>query len=214
MAVYSVHINSAAYIAVMPVLLVMDTRGGGLQDQFDTAAPGVVKVVKKGGADISTLLKLANRVAVREKGKYNVIIIAGGICSITKLNRARKVKLRFKTTSKLIDDVSEKLKVGLGLLRLEYPRSRVIVTPNVGMDIGRYNGAKPKNKVQRKLNRMVTAMNKLLIDSNSQGSKVPWISKKVHACKSHHAWSHKYKHLSDGCHFNAAMKKCCRTGNL
>ena len=190
----------------MPVLLVMDSRGGGLQERFDSAAPGVVTVQTKGGADISTILKIANRIAVREKGKYNVIIIAGGICSITKLNRARKVKLRFKTVSKLIEDVSDKLKRGLRLLRLDNPQSRVIVAPTVGIDIGKYNGIKPKKKIQRKLNRMVVAVNKLLIDSNVQGSKVPWISKRVHACKGRHAWSHKYKHLHDGCHFDADMK--------
>ena len=184
----------------------MDSRGGGLQERFDIMAPGVVRVETKGGADIPTLLKIANRIAVREKGKYNIVIIAGGICSITKLNKARKVKLRFNTTSKLIEDVSVKLKTGLRLLRLDNPHSKVIVAPTVGIDIRRYNGIKPKKKTQRKLNRMVMAVNKLLIDSNVKGAKVPWISKKVHACKGHHTWSHKYKHLSDGCHFSAAMK--------
>ena len=190
----------------MPVLLVMDSRGRGLQKRFDVSAPGIVKVEIKKGGNISTLLKIANRISVREKGKYKVIFIAGGICSITKLNRARRVKLKFCTTTKLIEDVSTQLKLGLGLLRGDNPQSKVIVAPTVGIDIGKYNGNKPKTKVQRKLNRMVVAVNKLLINSNEPGSKIPWISKKVHACKGRHTWSHKYKHLRDGCHFSPAMK--------
>ena len=190
----------------MPVLLVMDSRGKGLQELFDVTAPGIVSVVSERGGDIPTLLKIANRKSVREKGKFNVIIIAGGICSITKLNKKRKAKLRYKSTIKLIGNVTEKLKTGLKILRGDNPKARVIVTPTVGIDLERYNDTIPLRKTQRKLNRMVTAMNQVLINSNEPGSKVPWISKKVHACKGRRTWSHKYKYLSDGCHFGPDMK--------
>ena len=112
----------------------------------------------------------------------------------------------FKTIAKLKEDISNKLKRGLRLLRLDNHKSKVIVAPTIGIDIAKYNGVKTKRKIQRKLNRMVVAVNKLLINSNEPGAKVPWISKRVHACKGNSAWSHKYKHLSDGCHFNASMK--------
>ena len=74
----------------MPVLLVMDSRGRGLQKRFDRTAPGIFTVIMKKGGSISTLLKIANRHAVRAEGKFNIIIIAGGICSITKLNNAKQ----------------------------------------------------------------------------------------------------------------------------
>ena len=190
----------------MLVLLVMDSRGKGLQKRFDIAAPGVMSVVIKNGGDIPTLLKIANRVAVREKGKYNTIIIAGGICSITKLNRKRQAKLRFQTTKSLIEYVSERIKISLQLLRGDNPKAKVIVSPTIGIELETYNGTPAPRKTQRKLNRMVTAMNKMLIDNNEPGSRVPWISKLVHACKGRGKWSHKYKFLNDGCHFGPKLK--------
>ena len=190
----------------MPVLLVMDSRGKGLQKRFELTAPGVVTVVIENGGDIPTLLKIANRKSVREKGKYNTIIIAGGICSITKLNKKRKAKLRYKTTTKLIENIKGRIEVGLQLLRGDNPKAKVIMAPTVGADLEVYNGTSALSKTQRKLNRMVTALNKVLIHSNEPGSKIPWISKKIHACKGRRAWSHKYKFLSDGCHFGSNMK--------
>ena len=190
----------------MPVLLVMDSRGKGLQKRFDITAPGVVTVVIKKGGDISTLLEIANRRAVRDEVSYNTIIIAGGICSITKLNRKRQAKLRYKTIKKLTEHVNERLRIGLRNIRGDNPKARVIIAPTVGLDLNTYNGTVTNRKSQRKLNRMVTAMNKLFIDCNEPGSKIPWISKKIHACKGRHTWSHKYKYLSDGCHFGEGMK--------
>ena len=58
----------------MSVLMVVDSRGKGLQKRFDVTAPDIVTVVIEKGGDIPTLLKIANRMAVREEGKYNVII--------------------------------------------------------------------------------------------------------------------------------------------
>ena len=190
----------------MPVLLVMDSRGKGLQRRFNELAPGIVSVKIQNGGDIPTLLKVANRIAVRDEGKFNIIIVAGGICSITKLNKRRHAKLRYKTKKSMLENISVQLKIGLTNLRGDNPKARVIVAPTVGIDFERYNGVITSRKTQKKLNRMVTALNKMLIDSNVPGSKVPWISKKVHACKGHRTWSHKYKHLSDGCHFGADMK--------
>ena len=165
-----------------------------------------MNVVVKSGGTLQTLIKLANRTAVREKGKYNTIIIAGGICSITKLNKKKQAKLRFKTTSKLLEKVSEEMETHLRNLKCDNPHSKVILSPTVGIDLERYNGVRTKKKIQKKLNRMVTAVNKYLINKNEPGSKIPWISKKVHACKGNTTWSHKYKHLRDGCHFSPAMK--------
>ena len=190
----------------MPVLLVMDSRSRGLQKLFDRTAPGIYTVIIKNGGDISTLLKIANRHAIRAEGKFNIIIVAGGICSITKLNSKRQAKLRHKTKTKLLEEISAQLEIGLKNLRGDNPKARVIIAPTVGIDLRRYNGIAPKTKTQKKLNRMVTSVNKMLIDSNEPGSKIPWISKKIHACKGSRTWSHKYKFLSDGCHFGSDMK--------
>ena len=53
----------------------------------------------------------------------------------------------------------------------------MIVSPTIGIDLGTYtgNGTIVAKITQRKLNRMVTAINKVLIDSNVPGSKLPWI---------------------------------------
>ena len=190
----------------MPVLLVMDSWGKGLQKCFDQTAPGIVTVIIKKGGNIPTLLKIANRYALGEEGNFNTIIIAGGICSVTKLNKNRIAKLRFKTIKKLLEDVVGPLDIGLEILRGDNPKANVIVAPTVGIHLERYNGISPGRKAQRKLNRIITALNKILIGSNGPGSKVPWLSKKIHACKGRRSWSHKYKYLSDGCNFGLQMK--------
>ena len=137
----------------MPVLLVMDSRGKGLQERLNITAPGVVTGVIEKGGDISTLLKIANRKAVREEANYNTIIIAGGICSITKLRK--QAKLRYKTTNKLIESVNERLRKGLQNIRGDNPKARVIVAPTVGIDLNTYNGTVlTDRKSQRKLNRL------------------------------------------------------------
>ena len=92
--------------------------------------------------------------------------------------------------------------------RGDNPKTKVIVSPTKGIDLGTYtgNGTIVTKRTQRKLNRMVTAINKGLIDSNVPGSKLPWIQRMVHACKGRRTWSHKHKLLSDGCHIGSDLK--------
>ena len=63
-----------------------------------------------------------------------------------------------------------------------------------------------EEEFQRKLNRMVVAFNKVLLNCNEPDAAIPLISKKVHACKGHKTWSHKYQFLADGCQFNLDRK--------
>ena len=92
---------------------------------------------------------------------------------ITKLKKKRQAKLRYRTTKKLIENVSKKLKIGLQLLREDNRKAKVIVSPTIRLDLRENNGISVAKKTQRKLKRMVTAMNKMLKYSNEQGSKVP-----------------------------------------
>ena len=101
----------------------MDSRGRGLQKCFNRAVPGIFTVIVKKGCDISTLLKIANRHAVCAEGKFNIIIIAGVICSITMLNKKRKVRLRHITKLKLLEEVSVQLDIGLKNLRGDNPKA-------------------------------------------------------------------------------------------
>ena len=63
----------------MPVLIVADSWGRGLQHKFEKVAPGIVTVSTNPGCNLKRLFKRADK---RIAGKnYNVLIILGGIHS-------------------------------------------------------------------------------------------------------------------------------------
>ena len=188
----------------MPTLLVNDSRGKGLQKRFEQAAPGVITVVVKSGADIYRLFSTAlKRLSM---GHYNVLIISGGICSVTKLDGQRKAQLCYETVEELLEAIKKTLRMCIRTMKKDFPKVKLILTPTVGIDLARYNKEPTPKKVQRMMNYMVTALNGLLTHSNDPKTPIPWISSMIHACKGNGGWSHKYKHLKDGCHYSRDMK--------
>ena len=188
----------------MPTLLVTDSRGKGLQKRFDRAAPGVVTVVVKKGADIYRLFSTALKRL--SQGHYNVLIISGGICSVTELDKNRKARLRYDTVQELLEAIKKIIRMCVRTMKKDFPQVKLILTPTVGIDLARYNKEPTPRVVQKTMNYMVTALNGLLTHSNDNDTPIPWVSSKVHACKGNGGWSHKYKHLKDGCHYNREMK--------
>ena len=188
----------------MPTLLVTDSRGKGLQKRFDHVAPGVVTVVVKKGADLYRLFSTALKRL--SQGHYNVLIISGGICSVTALDDRRKARLRYETVEELLETVKKIVRMCVRTMKKDFPKVKLILTPTVGIDMARYNKEPTPKKTQKTMNYMVTALNGLLTHSNDKGTPIPWISGMVHACKGNGGWSHKYKHLKDGCHYGHKMK--------
>ena len=188
----------------MPTLLVTDSRGKGLQRRFDREAPGVVTVVVKKGADIYRLFSTALKRL--SQGRYTVLIISGGVCSITELDEERKARLRYETVDQLLEAVKRTTRMCIRTMKRDFPNIKLILTPTIGIDLARYNKESTPKETQKTMNHMVTALNGLLTHSNDDNTPIPWISNMVHACKGNGGWSHKYKHLKDGCHYRREMK--------
>ena len=188
----------------MPVLMVTDSRGKGLQKRFDKVAPSIITVVVKKGADLYRLFSTALKRLSHTH--YNVVIISGGICSVTKLDNRRKAVLKYDSSDDLVEAVKKTLKKCMKTAKIDFPNARFIITPTVGIDLTRYNKEDTPRETQKTLNFMITALNGLLTHSNIPNTPIPWFAKKVHACKGKGGWSHKYKLLKDGCHYGKEMK--------
>ena len=82
------------------------------------------------------------------------------------------------------------------------PRLKVVVLPVAGIDLNRYNHKTGTSEDQRILNFIITAANKLITDiNNERGIATPGAVGLIHRCKGRGRWSHRYKYLTDGCHF-------------
>ena len=99
----------------MPVFIVADSRGTGLQRRFNKRVPGVIKVITYPGCNIKKLFIRANRKLNHRC--YNTVIIMGGICSITHKDQESGSIILASTDADLYrEKVSKSIKFGLNLL--------------------------------------------------------------------------------------------------
>ena len=191
----------------MPVLIVSDSRGGGLQTRLDSLAPGVFEVHIFSGKGFRVLFNEAENLL--EHRQYNTLYIIGGICSITKKDLNKKVTLRDLDPSNTCKVIKKQVQQGLKKLHVKFPTLKIIIPTTVGIDLAKYNQEPFDKETQTILNFTVTKVNAMLVKTNDQGIAFPWISKYVHRCKGKGRWAHKYSNLHDGCHFSKKMKNHC-----
>ena len=159
----------------MPVLIVADSRGRGLQHRFDKLAPGVITVSTNPGCNLKRLFKRADRHI--NQGNYNVVIIMGGICSITYRDHIDGlVKLGSHDVELYMQKITKSINFGLDLIQHNHPRTKVIVAPTMGVDLARYNKSDWDQYEQQVLNDIIVQVNKTIIELNSQHAQIPWIS--------------------------------------
>ena len=192
----------------MPVLLVADSRGRGLQHRFEKRAPGIIRVSTNPGCNMKRLFKRACR-RLGEKN-YNTLIIMGGICSITYLDRAEGVaRLGSHDPELYAEKVRKSIIFGISLIGEHFPKTQVIIAPTMGVDLERYNNMDWDQEDQVALNNIIIHVNRTIIELNQSKISIPWISAMVHQCKGKGRWVHRYKHLTDGCHYSRKLTKFC-----
>ena len=145
-----------------------------MQKRFDQAAPGVVTVVVKKGADMYRLFSTALKRL--DRGQYNVLIISGGICSVTELDKKGKARLRYETVDLLLEAVKRTICMCIRTMKRDFPNVKLILTPTVGIDLACYNKEPTPKMAQKTMNYMITALNGLLTHNNDENTPIPWIS--------------------------------------
>ena len=171
----------------MPVLIVADSRGKGLQHRFDKLAPGVITVSSNPGCNLKRLFKRADRRL--DKKNYNVLIILGGICSITYLDREEGVaRLGSHDPGLYTEKVHKSINFVLALIKEHFPKVQVIIAPTMGVDLARYNKRDWPQEDQMALNQIILQVNRKIIELNEPKSCIPWISAMVHQCKGKGRW--------------------------
>ena len=189
----------------MATLLVTDSRGKGLQKYLDNIEQDLFDVDPYPGENIKKLLTRAYRDFDPEY--HGSIMIMGGICGLTVRDKITKIT---HIRSYDVDHASRKFRKsvvqGLAKIRNKFPKISVIILPTVGIDLTRYNRSPVEPVEQYTLDMTVMAINKVIIDLNDKGIRIPWISKKIHHCRGRGRWTHRYQYLKDGCHYNKEMK--------
>ena len=128
--------------------------------------------------------------------------IAGGICDITLRDMHTKITvLRTTNQDETINKLQNLIHGGIAEIS-KISNAKVVVLPIAGIDLNRYNRRTGTSEDQRILNFMITAANKLITDiNNERGIATPGVVGLIHRCKGKGRWSHRYRYLTDGCHF-------------
>ena len=206
----------------MSILIIMDSRGRGLQEIFDTKyhSLGVKVLVHPGaGSELAALKSIPDIRRLVPK----LIVLATGICDLTWRNRdTREVGLRHDTTHENVKNVTLALNTAYELIQScgDY---RVALATLTGADLSDCNHSPRKrmsmeqylkycinDKIQHPsqnvLNDSVLETNRHVLRINKRnGIKTVWLAGLVHAYykKSYH---HCYKRLIDGCHLDQGTK--------
>ena len=177
-----------------------------MQKYLNQVAPDIFDTYYYPGENIKKLLTRAERNF--EPGYHKAIVVMGGICGITHRDEVTKVThIRSYDIDRTARKFEKSLVSGKNKINDEHPDVPIIVAPTIGIDLSVYNRAPADIVEQHTLDQTIMAVNKVIINSNGSGIKVPWISKKVHHCRGGGKWTHRYQYLKDGCHFNRVMKK-------
>ena len=189
----------------MSTLLVTDSRGKGLQKYLDELVPDKYDVDPYSGENIKKLLTREGQ--DYDPDYHNLIMIMGGICSITQRDKITKAThIRSHDIDCAARRFRKSVTKGLSKVRRKYRDVLIIILPTMGIDLTIYNRSQADPVEQYTLDSTIMAVNRVIIKMNDKDAKIPWIAKKIHHCRGHGKWTHRYHYLRDGCHFNREMK--------
>lgn len=198
-----------------------DSRGRGLADLLngsDASFSFTVEVYP--GASISSLQDKLSRV---NRNMYDLIIILGGICSVTKITYMpyRAAVPRFGTAEKVLQRFTEECAALLTEAVTHLPTS-VLLSPLVGIDLIRYAGHDNEYlyEMQSLVDIVIPKINTYVKKVNDdRGLASPNISTCIHWCRGRgKGYRTHYLKLTDGCHpsdevmlvWTRALIECCR----
>lgn len=195
------------------ILIMSDSRGRGMEHMLQTkSAEYKWEVRVKGGRGIRELIEAAYKEIIPQD--YSLIIIMGGICDITRRDKAgRKIAVRSTETDDIITRVFTEAQRGMEMLT-ELNR-KILITATYGVDLevynkhmyGRYVNAEHK-KDQHKIAITVDAYNKRIAAINTQkGFPTIRLGNGIHSVRKNGSVNTTYKKLRDGCHPSGEMLK-------
>lgn len=207
------------------ILILADSRGRNLAGLLNVNHNNMQLEVKCcPGASLGTLkshLEGGTRKAVRAD-KYKLVIIFGGICSVTRLHYMpyKAAVVRYETLEEILQkytaECKELLKVADGF------STPVVLAPIVGMDLIKYAGHSCEELyyMQRTVDEVIPRINTFIKKVNDERGLIsPNISSCIHRCRGRgKGFRTHYKKLPDGCHpseeVNAiwaqALINCCQ----
>ena len=174
---------------------------------MDRIAPGRTFLHHNSGADLKGLF--LDAIYWRSRHHYDIICIMGGICNVTTRSKTTRITtLRTMDTDTAIINYVYEMNKGLDSLNAQYPDQVTIMIPIVGVDLSKYSGILGQSVEKSTLNHTITAINAKITDcNNSRNLPTPNVANIIHRCKGKGTWSHRYKYLSDGCHFTGLVKE-------
>lgn len=192
------------------VLVLTDSRGRDLEEMMNENSEYIgfqVKVFP--GASIGTLAKKLHRIlGVNRGSRYHLVVILGGICSITKIEYMpyRVAMPRMESTDGLMSIINNEFDMLFGS-KLDIP---ILLAPTVGIDLTRYAGQWNEElfRMQPLIDRTILEVNTRMREINDDnGLPTPNTSSCVHHCRGKgRGYRTHYQKLYDGCHPDEEVK--------
>ena len=148
------------------VLLVADSRGGGLQSIFTDMMDRPIEVDVYPGAGLQTLF-MKTRALLLQKYR-DIVFVLGGICDLSSRDPRTKLITMYNLTE---TEFAEKLKAiidqGLIDINAEFPNTQIVLCPLTGVDIRQYNKLSEIPDDQVRMNYTVTTINAMIKACNT-----------------------------------------------
>ena len=192
----------------MRVLVVSDSRGRHLDSVLDHSNRDDLSYMSV-PYDSQGLNSLAQK-AIRLSRAIppDLILMFGGVCDITRRNPVTKItSLRWEDPQVIYDNYVTSMETVYYLIRNAPATAhcKVVFVPVVGVDLNRWNHIKSEyfHPQQKALNEVIVKVNRYLTEFNTRNHMLtPWILNTCHELVGRKRWSHHYKGLDDGCHFD------------
>lgn len=203
--------NNFVSRAEQRALLICDSRGEGLNVHLNYEKTNIEwRILMLKGRGLQQLVRAAFNESLHHS--YNVIVVAGGICDITRRERReRRISVRDGSPQEIVENILREITGELEEIRVN--GNNVILASTYGLDLWRYNfklfGSYFNVNLesdQTKIVETVDELNKALAYYNKNGgNNTIRLGNKIHHVKSNGRIKSYYEYLRDGCHPSEVM---------
>lgn len=193
------------------VVVITDSRGGGLQEEMTKLVPGniTIRVLVYPGRGIISAVKESEKLL--NWWQPNQIIILNGICDITVRNTStKKVSLRDPIPESAIPSYVQSMDTVTHFLKIlmDGRKYQLVFSEIVGMDMATYNGTGYPHEQQNALNSIIYGVNAEITTWNNNSNVItPWLAKEIHRNKKNGQKITRYHKLSDdGLHLTTDLR--------
>lgn len=197
--------------STIKVLVLADSRGRDLEkllNEKGNVTKFTVEILP--GASITVLVRRLHRIIADSKNlKYDLVVILGGICSITRMiHRPYRAAVPQLNS---VDELMSKINGELELLHENQVTTPILLAPTVGIDLVRYAGQWSDDlyNMQPLVDKTVLKLNERMKMINvNNGLPTPNTSSCIHRCRGKgRGYRTHYQKLCDGCHLNEEVKE-------